>query len=388
MSIMNPLLLSAALLIPADVPDDWKFVDEATHDGRSVLTFRSVELFEVPSRPLDPADKPPAGSKFGSLALGSGGRRRLGVVWRASTNTLWFDANGDGRFGAGERHTLGDKPVEFKVTIPFDGGTNRERTVLIRKRGDGLAWAVRGYTIGSVTIQGRKVAAMLTDGDADGCFDGAGVDRIWLDLDGTGKFDALTEQFPLGTAVSTGGTSMLFRPRRDGLGVLARERPSETGTMSVEIARESKSPIVEFSASYVSEFGELLVFKSVGKPVSMPAGKYRIDSLQFGLADADGRVWQYSFNPSGHEYDIEVKVGKYVVHKPIDGLKVTVSLDAVGTKPGDSVLVRADVVAGDLFMSQCTVVDKFSVYSGSISAEITLSETGSEVLDQCETGFA
>ena len=48
--------------------------------------------------------------------------------------------------------------------------------------------------------QGRGLAAVLTDGDADGCFDGAGADRVWIDLDGDGKFDPLTEQFPLGTA--------------------------------------------------------------------------------------------------------------------------------------------------------------------------------------------
>src|SRR5438477_4820744 len=112
---------------------------------------------------------------------------------------------------------------------------------MIRKRGDGLAWAVRGYTTGTVTLAGRRVAAVLTDGDADGCFDGAGADRVRLDLDGDGAFDPLTEQFPLGTAITAGGTAVLVRPRPDGLGVTARERPSETGTLVVEVVREARS---------------------------------------------------------------------------------------------------------------------------------------------------
>src|SRR5262249_37922796 len=140
----------------------------------------------------------------------------------------------------------------------------------LRKRGEGVAWAVRGYTTGTVTIGGKSVAAVLTDGDADGCFDGAGADRVWLDLDGDGKFDPLTEQFPLGTAITAGGTALLVRPQADGLGALARERPSETGTLRVVIPRLPKSEVVELSASYVSEFGELVVVKTDDKSLALP----------------------------------------------------------------------------------------------------------------------
>src|SRR5262245_18446649 len=307
---MTLLLLAGVLTAPPDPPGDWKFVDEATRDGRSVLSFRTVELAEAPTRTLSADDKHPAGSQFGSVGVGPGGRQRLGVVWHAASGTLWFDADGDGRFTAKERHALGDTPVEAKVTIDFGEGIKQERSVLLRKRGEGVAWAVRGYTTGTISVGGKQIAAVLTDGDADGCFDGAGADRIWLDLDGDGKFDPLTEQFPLGNAIPANGTPLLVRPRPDGLGVQARERPSETGTLKVEIPRLPKAEVVELSANYVSEFGELVVVKAADKPLTLPAGKYRVDSVQLKLADADGKVWRYSFSSGSRTHDVEIAKGK------------------------------------------------------------------------------
>src|SRR5207237_531471 len=82
-----------------------------------------------------------------------------------------------------ERHTIGTGPLEMKVAMPMDKQSKhtratQARTVMFRKRADGLAWAVRGYTVGTIVLKGKKIAAMLTDGDADGCFDRAGADRV------------------------------------------------------------------------------------------------------------------------------------------------------------------------------------------------------------------
>jgi hypothetical protein len=388
MKPMALLLLAVALAAPPDTPANWKFVDESTFAGRSVLTYRTIDLADAPTRPLHPDDKAPAGAKFGSVGVGPSGRQRLGVVWHAGTGALWFDADGDGRFAAAERHTLADKPVEAKVTIAFGDAGKQARTVLLRKRGEGVAWAVRGYTTGTVTVGGKSVGAVLTDGDADGCFDGAGADRVWLDLDGDGKFDPLTEQFPLGNAIAAGGTALLVRPRADGLGAEARERPSETGTLRVVIPRLPKSEVVELSANYVSEFGELVVVKAADKPLALPVGKYRVDSVQLALSDVDGKVWRYAFSSGNRAHDIEIAKGKETIHRLLDGPKVTVSFaDARGVGAGDSVVVQADVVAGGLYMTGCSVGTKFADYGREVLAEIKLTEPGSVTLDRCESGF-
>jgi hypothetical protein len=385
---MQTLLLSVLLAAPPEGQSEWKFVDEATLAGRSVLTYRTVELADTPTRPLHADDKPPIGSKFGSIGVGQGGRQRLDIVWHSGTSTLWFDANGDGRFAAEERHTLGDKTLEAKIDIAFGEGGKQQRTVLIRKRNDGIAWAIRGYTTGKVTIGGKVVLAALTDGDADGCFDGAGKDRIWLDLDGDGKFDPLTEQFPLGTAITADGTALLVQPRPDGLGVQVRERPKENGALRVQVPQVAKAEVVELTAHYISEFGELIVVKETDKSQSLPAGKYRVDSVQLALADIDGKVWRYSFYSSSREYGIKVEKGKETVHQLLSDPKVEVSFDAKGgVRAGEVVMVQADILAGGLYLSRCEVTSKNLSYEREVFAEIKLTEPGSLVLDQCKSEF-
>ena len=384
---MTTLLLLAAAL--AAGPDgDWKFVDEASRDGRSVLTFRAVGIADAPTRPLHADDAPPAGSKFGSVGLGPGGKRRLAVVWHAASDALWFDADGDGRFAASERHALTSKPVEAKVTVPSGDGAGSPRTLLLKRRGDGVAWAVRGYTTGRVAVAGKAVAAMLTDGDGDGNFDAPGADRVWLDLDGDGRFDPLTEQFPLGTAVSAAGTALLLSPRPDGLGVRVRERPSESGTLRVEVATRPGAEVVELHANYVSEFGELVAVESAGVPVPLPAGKYRVDSVRLKLAAADGKVWHYAFASDRRAYDLEVKHRRRTDHPLLDGLKVTIEFDAgAGAAAGGSVQVQPDVSAGGLCLTSCEVGSRFDDRGRDALAEFRLAGPGSVVLDRCTSGF-
>ncbi len=66
---MPPLLLAATPA--ADPAPGWRFVDGAARDGCPMTALRAVELGDAPVTP-------PAGSKFGSVALGTGGRRRPG----------------------------------------------------------------------------------------------------------------------------------------------------------------------------------------------------------------------------------------------------------------------------------------------------------------------
>lgn len=386
---MLPLVL-LALDLAAPSASDWKFMDESTRDGRSMVTFRTVEFGDCPSLPLHAEDQPPAGSKFGSVGLGPGGKQRLGIVWHADTGTLWFDADGDGRYAPVERHTLGTEPLQAKVVIPYAEGSPQTRTVIIRKRGNGLAWAVRGYTVGTVALNGKKIGALLTDGDADGCFDGTAADRIWLDRNGDGNFDPLTEQFPLGTTIPFAGKNLLMRPRPDGLGVEVRRRLNETSTLIVRVGTHPKAEVTELEAHYVSEFGELVVVREAGKPITVSVGNYQIESIQLRLADADGQVWQYTFWAGREGYDVKVARGRETVHEPLAGLKLSVTHDAqAGVAPGGSVLTRPDVAAANgLYLSQCHVGTRFAASGREVAALIELTAPGHDAFDRVSSGFA
>jgi hypothetical protein len=248
-------------------------------------------------------------------------------------------------------------------------------------------WAVRGYTVGTVEVGGRTVAAMLTDGDADGCFDAAGADRVWLDLDGDGQFDPLTEQFPLGTAVPVGGTAVLIVPQPDGLAVRIRDRPNETGALVVRIG--SSARVEEVAARYVSEFGELVVVREADRPIAVPVGKYRVESVRLRLAGVDNEVWLYEFAGSGRGHDVEVARGRETAHEPLAGLKVSVTHDAeAGARPGASVLAMPDVTAGGLYLTKCEVGTQLVVSGREAAAIIELIGPGGDALDRASSGFA
>ncbi len=384
-------LLTAVLLAPPAADPGWRFVDEASADGRAAVVFRSVELADKPASPLHPDDGPPAGSAYGSAGVGPGGRSRVNIVWHAGTGTLWLDADGDGRFGPAERHALGAKPHEAVIDVPGEGGESLRRTLLVRRRGDGLAWAVRGYAEGFVVIGGKRVKARLTDGDADGRFDSTGSDRVWLDPDGDGAFDPLAEQFALGGAIQVGGVAILVKPRADGLGLAVRERPSEMGALAVEVARLPGGEVLELNATYVSEFGELVAVKTEGEPTPLPAGRYRVESVRLRLSDGAGKVWTYTFTSGDHSaFPVEVVKGRTTGQRLLADLKAGVGLAAgAAASPGASVRVQPDVTAGALYLVNCEVGTRHDDgYGGrGPSASIVLSAPGSEALDRCESGF-
>src|SRR6266702_1925776 len=80
--------LALCLAFPPD--DVWTFRDEAQREGRSVVTFRTVELTDAPGKPLHADDRPPPEVKHGTIALGPSGKLRLGLVFHAATNAVWL----------------------------------------------------------------------------------------------------------------------------------------------------------------------------------------------------------------------------------------------------------------------------------------------------------
>jgi hypothetical protein len=379
-------ILATALAL--GTPPAWEFRDELTRDGRPMVTFRTVDLGETPPRPLHADDKPPPGSRFGDLRLGTGGTTRRMIVWHAQTGVLWLDADGDGRFAATERHTLGKDPLEVRTTFPI-GVATVTRTLVFKLRGDGVAYCVRGYMSGSVTLGGKVYPALLTDGDADGCFDGAAADRIWIELDGDGKFDPLTEQFPLGSALTHAGTAYLLKPDPAGTGVAVRERPSDTGSVRVTISRVAKAEVVELTAQLVSEWSELVTVTAADRPHALPAGRYRVDGAQLKLRDGEGQVWSYRFSGS-RERVATIEKGKETRFDLTEGVHVPVEVTAAGdaVKPGQPVRVRADVVTGiGLSLSEVEVTARGGGYGTPVRAAIRLAGAGSETVDEVQAGF-
>jgi hypothetical protein len=186
-----------------------------------LLTFRAVDLGDTPVQPLAEGDKPTGKAQYGLLPIGTESADYPALVWLPEAGQLWLDGDCDGRFAAAERHALGAAPLEIPVLIsirnPGEEPRRLKRTILLRRTADGgLRYAVRGYVAGTIRFADQDYAALLTDGNADGCFDSAAHDRIWIDFDRDGRFDGLTEQFPLGKPLTVGTKTYLIKPRPDG----------------------------------------------------------------------------------------------------------------------------------------------------------------------------
>jgi hypothetical protein len=376
---MLPILFIAL----AHVSSPWTFRDELSHNGRSMVMFRTVELGDVLPRPPHPDDKAPGGAKFGDLALGSGGIARRAVVWHENTGALWLDADGDGRFASAERHTLGREPLEMRVTFAL-GDRPATRTVVLKRRGSGLAYAVRGYVAGTVTLGGKAFPALLVDGNADGAFDGAASDRVWVDLDRDGRFDPLTEQFPLGAPLAHGGTAHLLRPDAAGSRVTVRVRPAEAGAARLTVSRLPGSSVVGLTAQLVSEWGELVTVPRPNDPHPLPAGKYRIDSAQLQLKGAAGDVWTYQLTGPRSPV-LTVERGKETTFDLTAGIRVTVEVGAA--RVGQTVRVRPDVVtAAGLSVTSCERATAAGP-GAPVRATIRLAGPGSAAADEVQSGF-
>jgi len=379
-ALVMPFLSLLLLFIQAPGSDAWTFHDETDRAGRSMVSFHTMELVKKPVRALHPDDKPPSGSTFGLLTLGSQQKTTLAVVWHEPTATLWIDADGNGRFSQAEQLTISTGTININVMID-QGSAKVQRTLLVKRRGDGLAYAVRGYLSGSIQLNGHSYQALLFDGNADGCFDGVGQDRLWIDLNQDGQFDPLTEQFLLGTPLAHAGSLFLIHSNAAGTEVTARPRPIETGTIRLKVGKLDASQIVKLSARLVSEWGELIEVTQDNLAARLPVGNYRLDQVTLQLHDQDQRRWGYTLY-SDRSFVIKVEKGMDRFIDLVPELKVTIDAQKTA-QPGERVEMRPNLVTSTgLYVTACNRA------SEEMRATLQLTSLGSEILDEATSGFA
>jgi hypothetical protein len=382
------------VLGPSAAGSDWEFHDAAAHHGRNLLTFRAVELGDKPARPLVAQDRPTGKARYGMLAIGTEPADFPALVWLPDSGQLWVDADGDGRFADAERYTLGPGPLEIAAVIHVRHSAQEpqrlKRTIVLRRAPDGgLRYAVRGYVTGSLRLGGQDYSALLTDGNADGCFDSAAHDRVWIDLDRDGRFDGLTEQFPLGKPLTVGMRTYLLKPRPDGSNVQVRERPAQTGTLRLTLMDKPGGKTAAFLAQLVSDWGELVAVNALEQAVSLPVGRYSVDALSFELVDATGRKWQYRF-AGGRGFDIEVSAGRPTSVALLRGLKLDMELGAAGktVRPGDDVSVTPTMrTPAGLYLVNCETCERSADIFTSGHADIRLANAQGATLALDQSGF-
>jgi hypothetical protein len=393
---LGSLLVGLSLATEA-APACFTFSDAAVHDGRSALSFRTVELGDSPVRPLQltfPAD---AETRYGLLLVGSQLDTALAVVWQpqaADGPLLWVDADGDGRLAADERHVLTRNQLEITAAISVQVNQDLRRlrrTLLVRRStlGDGLRYAVRGFAHGTLRLGGTPYPAMLTDGNADGCFHTAGTDRLWIDLNRDGHFDGFTEQFVLGSLIPVGGRAYTVRATPTAAEVWAAPRAATRGAVRLTLTGAEGRPVTDFAAELVSEHGELVPVRGIGQPVTVPTGRYRVAAAQFQLTDSAGRAWSYRLGGSG-PYNLVVRRDQETVVDLAEGAALSVDVPAPpgGVPPGRELAVTPHLRTPlGLYLADCTVKEADAVQATPCKAEIRLLGPDGVVADRSHSGF-
>jgi hypothetical protein len=369
----------------------FKLLDVETVEGRPVNRYRALEFGETPVRPVTWEVAPPRGVRHGLVPVGPHTDSALAVAWDPETSALWLDANGNRRLTRDERHEV--KPgAAVAIPLTIAGADPARRTILVRPGllGGGPRYTVRGGMAGELEVGGKPVRTLLIDGNADGCFDAAGKDRVWVDLDGDGRFDPVAEQFPLGTPIPVGRTSYTVASDPWAQSVAAHERDTRLGRLRLGLgSRTPSGKVVELSANLVSKTGELVTVQALDAPTEAPVGRYRVAGLTLQLLDASGRIWSYTFS-GGSGVTIDVAPGGETRADLLDGLTLDVTAAVHGgTRPGDDVDATPHLqLASGLYLANCTTRLGDVAREQERSAGIVLKGPDGAPLDRAVSGFA
>ncbi|HBO46252.1 MAG TPA: hypothetical protein DD670_20470 [Planctomycetaceae bacterium] len=281
--------------------------------------------------------------------------------------------------------------VPVSVVVETKPEVRVERTLIFQRPaiGPGLRWTVRGYAVGKLDLDGEPYDAILADGNANVTFGTIGRDRVWIDLNRDGRFDALTEQFPLGKPVRKGDRIYVVRSNRLATKVSAVAREPGEGKIRLELAHDMK--VEKVSAELISDLGELVEIDSIDKATPVPHGTYYIASLVIKTTGDDGQPWFYTFSGKNRKRH-DVAIGDEATVALLDGLDMRVEIGYSGkneAKPGETVRVQPEVVTSDgsLVLKSCTVGSEDSRSSTEAAAVILFLSPEGETLSRGTSGF-
>jgi hypothetical protein len=376
-----------------------EFKDSATFEGRAVAQYRTIELRDTPVRPLFGEFKPSPGALYGLVPVGPKPETALAIVWCPKAPggpELWLDANGDGRLSADERHAMPGRDLEIAatITVQLEPKPERVRRTLMFRRstlGEGLRYAVRGFAQGTLTLGATKHRVLLIDGNADGCFDTVGQDRVWIDLNGDGQFDPLTEQFPLGKPIIKGGETYVIRSNPLARVVRASPRSAAQGRLRLTLPTHP-GPGAKASVELISDLGEMVLIDRLDQPTAVPVGEYRISWLKLEMTDASGQPWTYSFHQDKAKSHA-VRTGEETMLAMLDRLEMNVTTDSRGSnskpQPGETVVISPRLIADEcLYLSACTVGAAGDARAAEGSAEVFLLSSDGKIINRGITGFS
>jgi hypothetical protein len=409
MTVMPSTTLMLAIALagapPGDDPgskpsssSDWRFALPSPGDPFEHAPFRALVLGR--EKPEDLIEKAayrgdPARRRYAQVRFGSAGSIRVTVVLDEvgpGEADLYVDADRNRRIDDHDRVAASSPTAPEGSPSSPSSGARRERiwrmpldvamvdkdatkkvprAVVFRLGASGrtLGYAAAGYLEGTVALGGpdagsagkpRRAAVRRVDGDGNGQVSDS-QDRLWIDLNGDGRFEPAAEQFLFATVLNLDGARYVVRS--DELGSRLSVEPL-IGAGTLRLAwkggkaanpdgASSGGNSVELHATALGRDGSVYGLSGT-EPASVPVGEYRLGTVTVSLDDPKGgQRWSFIFSDNGAKGDPRW----YKVEK--DG---TVAIDPIGTplfeidlrdnatrrtRPGEDVNLQPLLYTGD-----------------------------------------
>jgi hypothetical protein len=269
------------------------------------------------------------------------------------------------------------------------------RTVLFRygRATRALSYATCGYVEGQTKIGERMVMVRRVDGDGNGFLTDP-QDRLWLDLDGQGRWDPIRHQFPFSPLLTLGRERYVVKS--DALGKRLHFAKLEgTGTVRLAVPAPLRDAVEELFVTLSSRDGIVATLEGKSAEAVLPVGDYRFTTLLLNMKDAkSGETWGYLFSDNGADREEWHTLAKdaTLVLDPIGQIKLTsVASEDGKCTAGEQLQFRPGLYTGDglLITMAC-----FGGYVSSVSfgnsprAKILLAGADGAQYDATSSGFA
>jgi hypothetical protein len=397
------LLLIAATRAAGDEPA-WRYVASPPADAGARPLFRFVALSATkPDGLREKVVYRGKGRKYARVRYGGDDSRRVAVVLDEvgpDDFDLYVDANRDGLIEAKEKlaGAGGDRTGTLDAEITRGPQTLHEpRRVLWRLgvRRNAIKLATLGHVEGTVLVAGKKLAARRVDGNANGLFADA-ADRVWIDLDGDGRWDPIAEQFPFMPVLTLNGRR--YAVRGDPAGSrLSVEPLTAEGRVRLRLGTLARdATLLKIDVSLTGEDGSAFSVTALDRPAVLPAGRYAIASVSLSVRPAGAdRPVHFVFSRVGVDAGTrwhELEKGRELILDPVGKLRFSLEIDQAQRvrKPGEAVRVQPQLVTADgLQINSCSLGDpeEGSRYGNHRQCQVKLTAEG-RVIDVQPSGFA
>jgi hypothetical protein len=384
-------------------PAPWRYVVPPPGDAFESPPLRSIGLSsEKPEDLVVKVTFRGRRQRYAQLRYGSPSSVRVTIVLdeigRGAAD-LYVDANRNRRIEATDRVQGENRTWRLPVDLAIvEGDTTRyeRRKSIFRLGATGITFshAAAGYLEGQVEFAGRRHAARRVDGDGNGLFTD-GDDRLWIDLNGDGRWDPSSEEFLFASILPIGEAR--YAVRSDPFGRRLSLEPLEgSGMVRLALAKRQGLPgAVELSATLLGRDGSAVGLTGEQAQATVPIGEYRLGTVTCAFEDPGGGPrWHFVFSDierRGEPRWYKVERGSTAMIDPIGTLDFKTGAENLEPPhPGDDLRIQPQLFNGDgLLIVTCYRGELANPASESgPGATITLATGDGRTLATAQSGFA